>query len=168
MNPLENLQFISEDHDHRSCIATAMENAERVCQQRGKRFTALRRRVFELVWQQHKPIGAYEVLEKLQRDGRAAPPTVYRALDFLLELGLVHRIASLNAFVGCVHPEYPHDGQFLICKSCHAFAELDTPLITTAIEQSAADADFEVHQHTVEIMGLCPRCRIKLSQREEQ
>ncbi|MCK5914330.1 MAG: transcriptional repressor, partial [Desulfuromusa sp.] len=100
MNPPKNLQFISEDHDHLSCIAAAMANAEQLCQHRGKRFTAIRRRVFELVWQQHKPIGAYEVLEKLQQDGRAAPPTVYRALDFLLELGLVHRIASLNAFVG--------------------------------------------------------------------
>ena len=157
------LQFISGEHDHQRCIMNAMANAEQLCQQRGQRFTALRRRVFELVWQQHKPIGAYEVLEELQRDGRAAPPTVYRALDFLLNLGLIHRINSLNAYVGCVHPEYPHDGQFLICESCKAFAELDTPLITTAIEQSAADVDFEVHQHTVEIMGLCPRCRIKVS-----
>ncbi|MFK5925861.1 MAG: Fur family transcriptional regulator [Desulfuromusa sp.] len=163
----ENLQFISTDHDHQSCVAGAIKNAEQICQQQGQRFTAIRRRVFELVWQQHKPIGAYEVLEKLQQDSRAAPPTVYRALDFLLSLGLVHRIASLNAYVGCVHPEYPHDGQFLICESCKAYAELDAALITTAIEQSASDADFEVHQHTVEIMGLCPHCRVKLSQEGE-
>ncbi len=167
MNTDKNLHFIYADHDHQSCIAKAMENAELVCQRQSQRFTAIRRRVFELVWQQHKPIGAYEVLEKLQQDGRAAPPTVYRALDFLLGLGLVHRIASLNAYVGCIHPEYPHDGQFLICKSCKAYAELDSSLITAAIEQSASDSDFEVHRHTVEIMGLCPRCRVKLSEAEK-
>ena len=162
MSKQKKLQFISGEHDHQSCMTNAMTNAEQVCQQRGQRFTALRRRVFELVWQQHKPIGAYEVLEKLQEAGRAAPPTVYRALDFLLDLGLIHRINSLNAYVGCIQPEYPHDGQFLICTSCKAFAELDSPLITRTIEQSAADVDFEVHRHTVEIMGLCPRCRVKI------
>ncbi len=163
MNSTQNLQFISGAHDHQSCLVAAMTSAEQLCKQRDQRFTATRRRVFELIWQQHKPIGAYEILEKLQQDGRAAPPTVYRALDFLLDLGLIHRINSLNAYVGCIHPGYPHDGQFLICKACKSFAELDSSLITTAIEQSAADADFEVHQHTVEIMGLCPHCRIKLS-----
>ncbi|MDX2494940.1 MAG: hypothetical protein QNK27_08275, partial [Desulfuromusa sp.] len=104
----KNLHFISGEHDHQCCLDGAMANAELLCQQRGKRFTSIRRRVFELIWQQHKPIGAYEVLEGLQQDGRAAPPTVYRALDFLLDLGLVHRINSLNAYVGCIHPEYPH------------------------------------------------------------
>ena len=155
----KNRQFISGEHDHQACIANALANAEQVCQQAGQRFTAIRRRVFELVWQQHKPIGAYEVLEKLQEHGRAAPPTVYRALDFLLELGLVHRIASLNAYVGCVQPGHQHEGQFLICESCRAFAELDSPAITAAINSKAADSGFKVHQHTVEIMGLCPRCR---------
>lgn len=160
VNP-KHLHFISGDHDHQSCLASAMANAEQVCQQRGQRFTTIRRRVFELVWQQHKPIGAYEVLEKLQLNGRAAPPTVYRALDFLLELGLVHRIASLNAYVGCVQPEHPHDGQFFICSSCRAYAELDALPISAAIDKSARDSGFEVHQHTVEIMGLCPRCQAK-------
>ncbi len=157
--PRHHLHFISDDHDHQSCIAAAMRNAEQVCQNSGQRFTTLRRRVFELVWQQHRPIGAYEVLEQLQQDGRAAPPTVYRALDFLLDLGLVHRIASLNAYVGCIHPHRPHEGQFLICESCKAYAELDATAITAAINQCAADSGFVVRQHTVEIMGLCPRCK---------
>ena len=100
------LHFINEEHDHAACIAQAVGQAEQVCHQQKQRFTALRRRVFELVWQHHRPIGAYEVLDLLQRDGRAAPPTVYRALDFLLEIGLVHRIASLNAYVGCIQPHH--------------------------------------------------------------
>ncbi|PLY01972.1 MAG: Fur family transcriptional regulator [Desulfuromonas sp.] len=156
----ERLHFISGDHDHQRCMKDAITRAEELCLQQGQRFTALRRRVFSLVWRQHKPIGAYEILEELQRDGRAAPPTVYRALDFLLESGLIHRIASLNAYVACLQPEHRHEGQFFICTSCRAFAELDSSLITTAIEQNARESGFEVQRHTIEIMGLCPQCRL--------
>ena len=151
--------FSCQDHDHQGCIDAALASAETVCQQHRQRFTAIRRRVLELVWRQHKPIGAYEVLEILRQTGRSAPPTVYRALDFLQKMGLVHRIASLNAYVGCVHPGEPHDGQFLICESCKSLVELDAPAITSAIEQSAAATGFEPHRRTVEIMGLCPDCR---------
>jgi Fur family zinc uptake transcriptional regulator len=96
----------SRPHDHSHCVHSALSEADTLCAQKGLRLTALRRRVLELVWQSHKPLGAYDILAVLsEQDGRrAAPPTVYRALDFLLENGLVHRISSLNAFVGCVHP----------------------------------------------------------------
>lgn len=155
--------FSCNAQDHQNCIDTAIATAEVLCQQRKQRFTAIRRRVLELVWQQHKPIGAYQVLEILQQDGRTAPPTVYRALDFLQQLGLVHRIASLNAYIGCAHPGEPHDGQFLICESCKALAELDVPEINRAIAQSALDSGFETRRQTVEIMGLCPNCRKRKS-----
>lgn len=144
---------------HQSCIDTAIANAEALCQRHKQRFTAIRRRVLELVWRQHKPIGAYQVLEFLQQDSRTAPPTVYRALDFLQQMGLVHRIASLNAYIGCAHPGEPHDGQFLICESCKTLAELDAPEINNAIAQSAVASGFQTHRQTVEIMGLCPNCR---------
>ena len=159
MKKTSDTPFIDREHDHRACIAKALQNAEALCLQHQQRFTALRRRVLELVWQRHQPIGAYEVLELLQRDGRTAPPTVYRALDFLQQLGLVHRIASLNAYVGCAAPGEPHDGQFLICETCHALAELDAPTITSAIAKQAEDSGFEPRRQTVEIMGLCPNCR---------
>jgi Fur family zinc uptake transcriptional regulator len=74
-------------------------------------------------------------------------------------MGLVHRIASLNSYVGCARPGDPHDGHFLICESCKSLAELDVPAITSAIEESAEESGFEAHRHTVEIMGLCPLCR---------
>lgn len=151
--------FIDRSHDHHSCIAKALRTAEDLCQRHQQRFTAIRRRVLEIVWRQHKPIGAYQVLELLQKNGRTAPPTVYRALDFLQQLGLVHRIASLNAYVGCSVPGEPHDSQFLICESCHALAELEIPSITRAIAERSADFDFEPRRQTVEIMGLCPGCR---------
>jgi Fur family zinc uptake transcriptional regulator len=154
MNP-----FIAAEHDHQDCIAEALRTAEALCLQRQRRFTAIRRRVLELVWRRHQPIGAYELLELLQSDGRSAPPTVYRALDFLQQLGLVHRLASLNAYVGCAQPGEPHDGQFLICEACQSLAELDAPTITSAIAESAAHSGFEPRRHTVEIMGLCPNCR---------
>lgn len=150
--------FLCQRQNHQACIDEAVRNAETLCRNHQQRFTATRRRVLELVWQQHKPIGAYEVLELLQQSGRSAPPTVYRALDFLQRMGLVHRIASLNAYVGCAHPDKPHDGQFLICTSCKSSAELDVPAITSAIEQSAVASGFEAHHQMVEIMGLCPDC----------
>lgn len=151
--------FRCQNADHQCCVNAALARAEDLCQQKQQRFTAIRRRVLELVWRQHKPIGAYEVLELLQRDARTAPPTVYRALDFLQQLGLVHRIASMNAYIGCAAPGRPHDGQFLICESCHSLAELNLPSITHAIEASAENSGFKSRRHTVEIMGLCPDCR---------
>lgn len=151
--------FIHPDHDHQACVTRALAAAEQVCQRQGQRFTAIRRQVFELIWQQHKPVGAYQILEALQQQGRTAPPTVYRALDFLLNLGLIHRIASLNAFIGCAHPGAPHEGYFLLCTGCRTSVELSTASITREIEQSAAQCGFVVEHSAVEIMGLCPRCR---------
>jgi len=150
--------FICKDNNHQCCIDEALSRAERLCRRRKERFSAIRRRVLELVWQQHKPVGAYELLEVLQKESRTAPPTVYRALDFLQQMGLVHRIASLKAFVGCDHPGNPHDGQFLICETCNSMAELNMPAITRAIEQSAAAAGFKTSRCTVEVLGVCPKC----------
>ena len=145
-------------HDHQVCISEAVRNAEKVCLRRQQRLTRTRKRVLELVWQQHKPIGAYDVLEILQQETKATPPTVYRALDFLQSMGLVHRISSLNAYIGCTFPGQPHDGQFLICQSCQALAEINAPEINRAILQSAAQKGFEPRKKTIEIMGLCPEC----------
>lgn len=148
-------------HDHQQCVDHALTAAEHVCEREGVRFTTLRRRVLELVWQSHKPLGAYDILETLSRnDGRrAAPPTVYRALDFLLDNGLIHRIASLNAFIGCTSPEHSHQGQFLICRECRITTELDQSDIHQAIEQSAQVHGFAVESETVEVLGLCQHCR---------
>lgn len=148
-------------HDHSRCVHSALTEADTLCQQKGLRLTALRRRVLELVWQSHKPLGAYDILAVLsEQDGRrAAPPTVYRALDFLLDNGLVHRIASLNAFMGCVHPEHAHQGQFLICRACHIAVELEQPSITQAINEGASTVGFSVETQTVEVVGLCSNCK---------
>jgi Fur family zinc uptake transcriptional regulator len=150
----------AEAHDHRACVASALASAERLCTRHGVRLTPIRRRVFELVWSSHAPIGAYDLLRLLsQEHERAAPPTVYRALDFLLEQGLIHRIESLNAFVGCADPGSAHAGQFLICDGCGAAAEMEDEGIDREIGRSAAEHGFAVERTTVEVRGRCPTCR---------
>jgi Fur family zinc uptake transcriptional regulator len=148
-------------HDHRHCIDDALSRAETVCAERGARMTPLRRRVLELVWDSHAPIGAYAIMDLLRAadDRAAAPPTVYRALEFLLDQGLVHKIESLNAFVGCDRPEERHISQFLICTSCKAAVELNDPAITQAVEASAQRSGFSLTRLTIEAQGLCAACR---------
>lgn len=159
--PMSNTPLACTPHDHRHCVSSALAEADTLCERAGVRLTTLRKRVLELVWQSHKPLGAYDILAELStQDGRrAAPPTVYRALDFLLENGLVHRIASLNAFIGCNHPEHPHQGQFLICRNCHTAIELEQAAISAAIDHAARSVDFQVEGQTVEVVGLCAICR---------
>ena len=151
--------FIEHEHDHNACRGEAMDRAEAICAERGLRLTDIRKQVLQLVWNGHKPLGAYEILDMLrgERDG-AAPPTVYRALEFLLEHGLIHRIESLNAFVGCTDPETPHRAQFLICKNCGTIAELNDPRIDAAIEEQAVAVGFTVNRRTIEVEGTCPHC----------
>lgn len=151
--------FGTHRHDHQRCIDDALDKAAELCAGRGARLTELRRRVLELVWRSHEPVGAYAVLEQLQRDrGGAAPPTVYRALDFLIAQGLIHRIESLNAFVGCPMPDRRHNSQFLICTGCGGVAEIDDPRIDTAIARSAESKGFAIERLTVELQGRCPVC----------
>src|SRR5690606_34443655 len=130
--------FASPEHDHRHCVDDALREAERLCAERGERFTPLRRTVLELLWSSHKPIKAYDLLAMLaQTHERPAPPTVYRALDFLQAAGLVHKIQSLNAYMGCGEPGRPHQGQFLICATCGIVAELDDATLTSRIGSNA-------------------------------
>ena len=151
--------------DHAHCIADALTRADALCAERGARLTVLRRRVLELVWNSHRPRGAYAILEDLsQQDGKpTAPLTVYRALEFLVEQGLVHRIESLNAYVGCADPGAVHSGQFLVCATCGNTVEIDDPRIRAAIDASAGEHGFRVQLPTVEVRGLCPECQEKAS-----
>lgn len=152
-------QFPRDEHDHAHCVASAMETASSICRKRGLRFTPQRRRVLELVWNSHKPVGAYDILDRLNRDGaKVAPPTVYRALEFLIEADLVHRLDSLNAFVGCPDPDTPHTGQFLICGQCRSVAELDASDIDDLVRQRAAQLGFTAVRQTLEIEGICQNC----------
>ena len=159
---IDNQTGWSGRHDHKHCVADAVETAEKLCLQHGTRLTPLRRKVLELIWSSHKPIGAYAVLNQL-RDERdnAAPPTVYRALDFLMEEGLVHRIQSLNAFVGCREPDHAHSGMFLICGVCGDALEIEDDKLDEAIHNAAGAHGFAVQRRMVEATGTCPGCAAK-------
>jgi Fur family zinc uptake transcriptional regulator len=152
--------FPRPSHDHSDCVAHAIETADQLCHEKGLRFTKLRRRVLELVWSSHKPVGAYDILQELNAQGRkAAPPTVYRALEFLIEAELVHRLDSLNAFVGCADPSSSHSGQFLICRSCRSVAELDDGDIRSVVQKAASDLGFSAVRQMLEIQGICEACQ---------
>lgn len=146
-------------HDHQGCIASAMAKAEQISKQRILRFTPLRRRVLELVWQSHRPIGAYELLGELKaEEGCPAPPTIYRALDFLLEQGFIHRINALNAFVGCPHAEHQHQGQMFICEICQNVTEVTDLQIESAVKAAAGAEGFSVNRQWLEVVGVCQNC----------
>ena len=133
--------------------------AAKLCDKRGVRLTPLRCAVLDLVIAADRPIGAYELLDRLRdRQGKAAPPTVYRALEFLINQGLVHRVESLNAYVGCADPEHTHAWQFLICGDCGRAVEMDDRRIKNAIAKGAAEHGFVVDRQTVEISGTCADC----------
>jgi len=146
-------------HDHDRCIRDAVAAAEAVCDRKQIRLTPLRRRVLEIVWRQHQPIGAYEILAEIAKDrDKAAPPTVYRALDFLREAGLVHRVDSLNAFLGCDRPLDAHAGQFLVCEHCRKVTEIDDPELTRSLVRQARRLGYRLEGSAVEIKARCAAC----------
>jgi Fur family zinc uptake transcriptional regulator len=148
------------DHDHQHCVSQALARADALCERQGAKLTATRRRVLELVWGSHEPIGAYDILERLSASGRrAAPPTVYRALDFLLVQGLIHRIESRNAFVGCAEPDAPHSGQFLLCTTCGNAQEIVDAGIQDAVRSTTGRVGFRADRVTIEVGGVCARCQ---------
>lgn len=152
--------FPHAGHDHRRCLAAILAGAERLCADRKVRLTAQRRRVLEIVAASHAAIGAYEIIDRLADDGkRPAPITVYRALDFLIDQGLVHRLVSLNAYVACADAGADHGAQFLICRRCGTVGEMTSPSIARAIAEVTLDAGFRVSAPVVEVTGLCGRCQ---------
>lgn len=145
-------------HDHDRCVDDALRAAERVCADRVVRLTPIRRQVLEAVWGSHEPIGAYDIIAKLPRAARPpAPMTVYRALDFLVEQGLVHRLDSLNAFIGCDRATERHAGQMLVCRRCGHVDEIDDPRVRRAVAGAAADHGFRCDE-TIELKGVCSSC----------
>lgn len=151
------------EYSHDPRIDRALDEAEAICAHRGTRLTSLRRRVLGLVLETDGPASAYDLLDRLRAGHKgAAPPTIYRALDFLLEQGLVHKVERLSAYIGCVHA-HSHEGehgaaQFLICRQCGRVAELEDRGIRDALEQAAARIGFRAHGSTVEIEGICAAC----------
>jgi Fur family zinc uptake transcriptional regulator len=153
--------FPAPGHDHDRCAADALSHAERVCAGRAQKFTPIRRQVLGALLSSHRPLGAYEVIDELAKQmARPAPITVYRALDFLMENGLVHRIESRNAFLACAHD---HDAAsmvaFLICESCGSVGEIPAALLAQGLNDAARQTGFSPKMSVVEITGICAHCQ---------
>src|SRR5690349_24668825 len=153
--------FPAPDHDHGRCTADALAHAEALCAARGQRLTPIRRQVLETLAESHRTLGAYEIMERMAGGGpRPAPITVYRALDFLMENGLVHRIESRNAFLACAHD---HDETsmvaFLICDHCGSVGEIPAAPVAQSLNAAARASGFAPKLSVVEIAGTCAHCQ---------
>lgn len=153
--------FPRPDHDHQRCASDAIARAETICDARKERLTTMRRRVLEALLASHHPLGAYELIDRLALRGvRPAPITIYRALDFLREQALVHRIESRNAFIACVHNHGATDPVvFLICEKCGAVGEAASAAVADTIKSASRAAGFAPKTPVIEISGVCAHCR---------
>lgn len=147
-----------DQHDHTSCVSSALAAADAACLARKVQFTPVRRRTLEILLEAHAALGAYDVLARLDTEGFGAkPPVAYRALSFLVDQGFVHRIERLNAFVACAHPDTIHNPAFMICRGCGTVAEAQATDAT--LGASAASAGFRIEQTVIEAEGLCTGCQ---------
>ena len=152
--------FPAPDHDHDQCSTDAMAVAEALCAERGQRLTPIRRKVLGTLLASHKPLGAYEIIDQLAPRGpRPAPITAYRALEFLRQNGLVHRIESRNAFIACVHNHAAGAlVVFLICERCGAVGEASSADVTATLTSAARAVGFTPKSPVLELTGVCTHC----------
>lgn len=153
-------------HDHHPAntpcspqeTAVFLQEAEAHVAARGQKLTPIRRKVLELLLESAAPAKAYDLLELLDGEGSAKPPTVYRALDFLLDTGLAHKIQSLNAYVACGHTSHSHTAAFLICQSCGSATELHANQTIAALHKEAQATKFVPENTVIEVRGTCVEC----------
>ncbi|GAW35158.1 zinc uptake regulation protein [Roseovarius sp. A-2] len=151
-----------EAHDHASCISAAVAAAEAHCQTEGLRFTPVRRKALEILLQEHRALGAYEMLDRLREAGFGSqPPVAYRALEFLVANGFAHKIERLNAFIACAHPGASHSPAFMICRRCQSVAEAQSSPARGALGDAARATGFTIERTVVEAEGVCPACADK-------
>jgi len=149
-----------EQHAHGT--ADYLRVVEQACRERGLNLTPIRAEALKQIAAAGRPIKAYDLLERMRGGpGASAPPTVYRALDFLLEHGFIHRLASVNAFLACHHPAEGHVVPILICRDCESADELEDEGVSAALEQLAAERGFTPALSHVEVLGRCARCTDK-------
>lgn len=147
-------------HDHSGCQGAGLAHAERIAKERGLRLTPVRRRTLEILLEAHRAMGAYDVLQRLSAEGFGSqPPVAYRALEFLVENGLAHKIRRLNAFAACAHPGKAHAPAFFICEVCESVAEARAEGLSSALKDEADELGFELARMNVEAVGTCPACK---------
>jgi len=149
-----------EKHDHSTCIDDALSTADAYCATHGLQFTKTRRRVLELLLMEHKALGAYDILSHLNTEGLGSqPPVVYRALDFLVTNGFVHKIEKLNAYSACCYQGKEHSPVFMICRACSCVVEAQIKSLQKALGTAAKTAGFLIEHTVIETEGLCPACQ---------
>ncbi len=154
--------FGFQKHDHSACVDQALAATEERCKADGLRLTPVRRKVLDLLLREHRALGAYAILDLLRDAGFGSqPPVAYRALDFLVDHGFVHKIERLNAFVACVHPGESHSPAFMICRLCDTVAEAQATPTKGALGAAAKAAGFQIERTVVEAEGVCPTCASK-------
>ncbi|MEL6467851.1 MAG: transcriptional repressor [Pseudomonadota bacterium] len=141
------------------CVSDGLAVAQARCAAEGLRLTPVRRKVLELLLQEHRALGAYAILDMLSAAGFGSqPPVAYRALDFLTEHGFVHKIERLNAFVACAHPDKNHSPAFMICRLCASVAEAQATPAKGTLGEAARAAGFQIEKAVVEAEGICQAC----------
>lgn len=161
---VSNIPIGFEEHDHSRCVRTALEVADETCAQAGLRFTAVRRKTLEILLEEHRALGAYEILEKLREEGFGSqPPVAYRAIEFLVKNGFVHKVEKLNAFVACNKPQKPHSPTFMICRSCQLVVEAFSGEVSSMLGKSAGKLGFRVEKSVIEVEGTCSSCLERVS-----
>ncbi len=142
-----------------STIAEQISTAHELCAQRGQRLTPIRQKVLEILLRESRSLKAYEMLDRIRSvHPGAAPPTVYRALDFLVEQGLIHRLDAINAWTACMDAAgEPHD-ILVVCTECGKVAELSAPALSRQLAQKVSDAGFVLSGHETELRALCAAC----------
>ena len=152
----------THDHINTPCspqdVDAFMTEAEEITSRKGQRMTRIRRKVLRLLLESKAPSKAYDLLANLDGEGAAKPPTVYRALDFLQEVGLAHKIESLNAYVACGHASHSHSAVFLICDTCGRAEELHAVNTASSLETETSNAGFKISQAVIEARGACRQC----------
>jgi len=142
-----------------SVSAEALKKAEALCEVNGLKLTKLRKQVLKLIWRKSGYVKAYDLLDELKKiDPSAKPPTIYRTLDFLIENGLIHKLQSLNAFIGCHHPHEHDECYFLICDSCQKIEECCSKKINNVVALTSKNNNFIPNKVTFEIAGTCQNC----------
>jgi Fur family zinc uptake transcriptional regulator len=152
---------MSDMTQHHSAAQRAEQiaEAERRCAAASESLTPLRRRVLELLIDQPGPAKAYDLLPLLDGEKQAKPPTIYRALDFLVRMGLAHRIESLNAFVACDIGACARSTIFLICEGCGGAVEFDAGHALVDLSDAAKKDGFSIRRTMIEASGLCGACQ---------
>ncbi len=140
-------------------LATNMKNIEEYCKSNSLKLTPVRRKVYELLLEQQRGLGAYRILDLLRDSGfKSQPPVAYRALDFLVEIGFVHRIESQNSFFACTRPGEHHSPVFMICKKCESVSEATSSTSMSELSNSLKETGFEMEQTVIEAAGVCSSC----------